>query len=77
MIELAGALSEREDVERVELITRQAIDSRVSEDYAQLEEQIAEKAFIVRIPFGPRRYLNKTKLWPYMDMFVDQCLNYF
>jgi sucrose-phosphate synthase len=77
VLELARALSERNDIERVDLITRQIIDDRVSEDYAQLEEQIAEKAFIVRIPFGPRRYLNKTKLWPYMEMFVDQCLNYF
>ncbi|MCC5843725.1 MAG: HAD-IIB family hydrolase [Verrucomicrobia bacterium] len=77
VLELARALSEREDIERVDLITRQIIDDRVSDDYAQLEEQIAEKAFIVRIPFGPRRYLNKTKLWPYMEMFVDQCLNYF
>lgn len=77
VLELARALSSREDIERVDLITRQIIDERVSDDYAQLEEQIAEKAFIVRIPFGPRRYLNKTKLWPYMEMFVDQCLNYF
>lgn len=77
VLELARALSKREDVERVDLITRQIIDERVSTDYAQLEEQIAEKAFIVRIPYGPRRYLNKTKLWPYMEMFVDQCLNYF
>ncbi len=77
VLELARALSERDDVERVDLITRQIIDERVSDDYAQLEEQIADKAFIVRVPFGPRRYLNKTKLWPYMEMFVDQCLNYF
>ncbi len=77
VIELARALSEREDVRRVDLITRQVIDDRVSDDYAQLEEQIADKAFIVRIPFGPKRYLNKTKLWPYMEMFVDQCLNHF
>ena len=77
VLELARALSEREDIERVDLITRQVIDERVSDDYAQLEEQIAEKAFIVRIPFGPRRYLSKTKLWPYMEVFVDQCLNHF
>jgi len=77
VIELARALSEREDVERVDLITRQIIDDRVSDDYAQLEEQIADKAYIIRIPFGPRRYLRKSKLWPYMEMFVDQCLNRF
>jgi sucrose-phosphate synthase len=76
-LELARALSAREDVERVELITRQVVDDRVSEDYAQLEERIADKAYIVRIPFGPKRYLSKTKIWPYMEVFVDQCLNYF
>lgn len=77
VLELARALSDREDVARVDVITRQVVDDRVSEDYAQLEEQIADKAYIIRIPFGPRRYLSKTKLWPYMEMFVDQCLNYF
>lgn len=77
VLELARALSAHPGVERVDLITRQVIDQRVSEDYAQLEEQIADKAWIVRIPFGPRRYLHKTKLWPYMEVFVDQCLNYF
>lgn len=77
VLELARALSEREDVARVDLITRQVVDDKVSDDYAKLEEQIAEKAFIVRIPFGPKRYLSKSKLWPYLEVFVDQCLNHF
>ncbi|MGE9290454.1 MAG: HAD-IIB family hydrolase [Puniceicoccales bacterium] len=77
VIELARALAERPDVDRVDLITRQIMDDRVSGDYAQPEEAIAENAYIIRIPFGPRRYLYKTKLWPYMELFVDQCLNYF
>lgn len=77
VVELARALSEREDIDRVDLITRQVVDEKVSDDYAKLEEQIAEKAYIVRIPFGPKRYLSKSKLWPYMEVFVDQCLNYF
>lgn len=75
--ELARALSKRDDVSRVDLITRQIIDDRVSDDYAKLEEQISDKAYIVRIPFGPKRYLAKTKLWPYIEIFVDQCLNHF
>lgn len=77
VLELARALSERDDVERVDLITRQIVDEKVSDDYAKLEEPIGEKAFIVRIPFGPKRYLSKTKLWPYMEVFVDQCLSHF
>jgi sucrose-phosphate synthase len=77
VLELARALSERDDVERIDLITRQIIDEKVSDDYAKLEERIADKAYIVRIPFGPKRYLSKTKLWPYMEVFVDQCLSHF
>jgi sucrose-phosphate synthase len=77
VLELARALSACPEVARVDLITRQLIDDRVSDDYAQLEEQIADKAYIVRIPFGPKRYLSKTTLWPYLEVFVDQCLHYF
>lgn len=77
VLELARALSERDDVERIDLITRQIIDEKVSDDYAKLEERIADKAYIVRIPFGPKRYLSKTKLWPYIEVFVDQCLSHF
>jgi sucrose-phosphate synthase len=77
VLELARALAESPEVDRVDLITRQVVDDRVSDDYAKLEEQISEKAFIVRIPFGPKRYLSKTKLWPYLEVFVDQCLNHF
>lgn len=77
VIELARALSGRDAIDRVDLITRQVVDDKVSGDYAKLEEQIADKAYIVRIPFGPKRYLSKSKLWPYMDVFVDQCLSYF
>lgn len=77
VVELARALSGRDAIDRVDLITRQVVDDKVSGDYAKLEEQIADKAYIVRIPFGPKRYLSKSKLWPYMDVFVDQCLSYF
>ncbi|HKK17151.1 MAG TPA: HAD-IIB family hydrolase [Opitutales bacterium] len=77
VLELARALGERDDIRRVDLITRQVVDERVSEDYALLEEPLSDKAGIIRIPFGPKRYLSKTKLWPYMEVFVDQCLNHF
>lgn len=76
VLELAKALGERDDISQVDLITRQVVDDRVSDDYAVLEEPLSDKATIVRIPFGPKRYLSKTKLWPYMEVFVDQCLNH-
>lgn len=77
VLELARELAEQPQVETVELLTRQIIDSRLSEDYAQVEEQLSDKAKIVRIPFGPKRYLKKEALWPYLEMFVDQTLVHF
>ena len=74
VLELAKELATHENVREVELLTRQIIDPKVGEDYAQLEEPISENAKIVRIPFGPKRYLRKESLWPYIEMFVDQVL---
>jgi sucrose-phosphate synthase len=77
VLELARELASHANVREVELLTRQIFDSKVSDDYAQTEEQISENAKIVRIPFGPRRYLKKESLWPYIEMFVDQTLVHF
>lgn len=77
VLELARELATRPQVHEVELLTRQVIDPKVSDDYAQLEEPISENAKIVRIPFGPKRYLAKESLWPYIEMFVDQTLTHF
>jgi sucrose-phosphate synthase len=72
VLELARALGEQPGVEQVDLLTRQVFDSRVDEDYARPVEPIGEKVRIVRLPFGPRRYLRKEALWPYLDDFVDK-----
>lgn len=77
VVELARELAQHANVAQVEVLTRQVIDSRVSEDYAQPFEEICERARIVRIPFGPKRYLKKESLWPYIEMFVDQTLAHF
>lgn len=77
VLELAAELGRREEVQSVELVTRQIFDDRVGHDYAQVEEPISEKAKIVRIPFGPRRYLRKEALWPYVAGFVDQMLGHY
>jgi sucrose-phosphate synthase len=74
VVELARALGETPGVAQVDLITRQISDERVSKDYAAPTEPLSARARIVRIPFGPKRYLHKTSFWPYIDMFVDQCL---
>ncbi len=77
VLELAAELARQEEVAEVELLTRQIIDERVGPDYAQPEEVIAGNAKIVRIPFGPKRYLRKEALWPYIEVFVDQVLSHF
>lgn len=77
VLELARELAEHTHVREVEILTRQIIDPKIDDDYAQLEEQISENAKIVRIPFGPKRYLRKEALWPYLELFVDQTLQHF
>lgn len=77
VLELAAELSRNPQVREVELITRQVIDPRVDPAYARVEEQITENAKIVRIPFGPPRYLRKELLWPYIELFVDQTLSHY
>jgi sucrose-phosphate synthase len=77
VLELAGELGQHKDVSHVELITRQIIDPRVDPRYGQLEETIGPNAKLVRIPFGPKRYLKKESLWPYIDFFIDQMLVHF
>ena len=62
VLELAKELGQRKDVAEVELITRQIFDSRVSDDYAQVEEQLADNVRIIRLPFGPKKYLRKEAL---------------
>lgn len=77
VLELAAELSRHPEVESVELLTRQVIDQNVDDSYAQVEEPITENAKIVRLPFGPKRYLRKEALWPYIEVFIDQALSYF
>jgi sucrose-phosphate synthase len=77
VLELARELASQPNVQEVELLTRQIFDPKLDDDYARLEEPIATNAKIVRIPFGPKRYLRKESLWPYIEMFIDQTLAHF
>ncbi len=74
VLELARALAAHPRVARVDLLTRQVLDPKVDEDYARPLEQVAPRAYIVRLPCGPRRYLRKEVLWPYLDSFADRAL---
>ena len=76
VVELAAALIKHPDVEKVDNLTRLIVDPKVHSDYAKLMEEVAPGFNIIRIPFGPRRYLRKEALWPYMDSFADNILKY-
>lgn len=76
VLDLAKALAEHPQVGKVDLLTRLIQDPKVSPDYAQVEEKLSEKARIIRVPCGPKRYLRKEALWPHLDQMVDRCLHY-
>ncbi len=77
VVELSRALAESDQVSRVDLMTRLIEDPTVDDDYAQPEERIADKAWIVRIPFGPKKYLRKELLWDWISFFLDNSLPHF
>ncbi len=76
VLDLAKALADHPQIAKVDLLTRLIQDPKVSPDYAQAEEKLSDKARIIRVPCGPKRYLRKETLWPYLDQMVDRCLHY-
>ncbi|MEB3224530.1 MAG: HAD family hydrolase [Synechococcus sp.] len=76
VVELAAALAQHPDIERVDLITKQIIDPNLSADYGKAVEPINEKAQIVRISSGNNDYIPKEDLWDYLDNFADNTLTY-
>ncbi|MEJ2203041.1 MAG: PfkB family carbohydrate kinase, partial [Gemmatimonadota bacterium] len=72
VVDQARALVRHPRVGRVDVITRQVHDRGVDPSYAEPFEPLEAGARIVRIPFGPRRYLRKESLWPYLDGLMDQ-----
>jgi sucrose-phosphate synthase len=75
VVELARALARHREVDQIDLLTRLIDDSAVSPDYAKPEETLGNGARILRLPCGPKRYLRKEALWPYLDQMVDLCLH--
>ncbi len=82
VVELARALAKHPDVGQVDLLTRQVFDAKVDDSYAESIEILTDpsgingNARIVRVPCGPRRYLRKEVLWPYLDAFIDNVLQH-
>ena len=76
VVELARALGQRDDVERVDLVTRRIVDPAVSEDYANAEEALSDKVRIIRIDAGPEEYIPKEQLWDHLDSFTDNLVDW-
>ncbi len=77
VLEETRALAVLPEVSRVDLVTRLIEDSAVSPDYAVEREPLVPGAEIVRLRFGPPRYLRKEVLWPHLDVAVDRLLQFF
>jgi sucrose-phosphate synthase len=76
VLDLARALGQHPDVKQVDVLTRLIEDPSVSQDYARPEEEIGKNAKILRLPFGPKRYIRKELLWDHLYPLVDRCLHY-
>ncbi|WP_342665527.1 glycosyltransferase [Prochlorococcus sp. MIT 0601] len=74
VLELVKHLASCKEVEQVKLVTRLIQDRRVSSDYSQKTEFIAPGAQIIRLPFGPKRYIRKELFWPFLDDLADQLI---
>ncbi|NDG75165.1 MAG: glycosyltransferase [Synechococcaceae bacterium WB8_1B_136] len=71
VLELVRSLAARPEVDRVEVVTRQIHDRRVSPDYGEPVESLGPGAAILRFACGPRRYLRKELLWPHLEEMAD------
>ena len=76
VVDQARAVAADPAVARVDLVTRKIEDKRVDATYARPFEPIGDNAQIVRLAFGPNRYLRKETLWPYLDELVDELTRY-
>lgn len=76
VLELARSLGARADVTKVDLITRLIADKTVSRVYSNTVEPLSDKARLIRIQCGGRKYIRKELLWPYLDEMIDRCLKF-
>ncbi len=76
VVDQARALARLPDIDQVDVVTRRVQDRAVDERYGAPTEPLAEGARIVRLPFGPRRYLHKESLWPHLPSLVDQIMRH-
>ncbi|MGM5482983.1 MAG: glycosyltransferase [Nanobdellota archaeon] len=75
VLELAKALGKMKQVDEVEIITRR-IEDKNYPGYYDAFEKITDKVRIVRIECGPKGYMKKVKLWPYINEFTKNVKAY-
>ncbi len=76
VLELAEALSRRDEVRKVEIVTRRIKDKKISSDYSEYEETINNKLKIIRIRCGGGKYIRKELLWDHLEEFTDKTIKY-
>ena len=76
ILELTKCLSAYDEVNEIDLVTRQINDKTVHETYGREREKLTPKASIVRLSCGGRKYIRKEKLWPHLDEFTDKVIQY-
>lgn len=76
VLELLHALSQHEEVSKVDLFTRYLRSPELPADYAAAIEPLNSKARIVRIACGPEGYLPKEALWDHLDEFADNVVRF-
>jgi sucrose-phosphate synthase len=76
VIDLVKSLSSYPSINRIDLITRKIEDKRVQKIYNKDVEPLNDKASIIRLSCGGKKYIRKEKLWPHLDVFVDNVIEY-
>ena len=76
VLELAKSISQHEEIDCIEIVTRYISDKEVSPDYSQQEEIINDKLKIIRIGCGGGKYIRKELLWNNLEEFVDKSIKY-
>ncbi|MBN1300735.1 MAG: HAD-IIB family hydrolase [Melioribacteraceae bacterium] len=76
VLELAKNLSERNEIRKVEIMTRLIDDKDLSESYSVKYEKINEKLFITRIQCGGKKYIRKELLWDHLEEYADKTIKY-
>lgn len=76
VVDQARALARHPAVDHVEVVTRLIDDRQLGPSYARPREPLEEGAEIVRIPFGPRRYLRKESLWPHLETLLERLMEH-